>query len=128
MKKVLLIITLFFIISVSYSQSYNKVYKAIYIRYVNGKWVDEIVKYPEGLYITINGSKIKINNQRNDSYLTYGDYEKTTFSTHESYTWSCLDKDGEDCFFMMKKLVDYNSTIIDIYYPKKGYGYEYITE
>ena len=39
MKKALLIVIALFTISVSYSQSYSKVYKAIYIKYVNGEWI-----------------------------------------------------------------------------------------
>lgn len=128
MKKTLLIIIALFTISASYSQTHNKVYKAVYIKYINGEWVDDIVRYPQDLYVTINGSKIKINNQRKDSYVTYGNYEKSTFSTHDCYSWSCLDKDGNDCVFMMKKPTDDDAITIDIFYPKKGYGYEYITE
>jgi hypothetical protein len=127
MKKMLLL--LFVLInSVAYSQEFRKIYKANFIEYANGKWTTEKSSYPDGLVMTFNGREVSINNSGEYKFYTYGDPERKTFDDSYTAAWDAVDKDGRNCYFMMRMFNDSRPMIITIAYLKAGYGFEYITE
>ena len=51
MKKILLIVSLLLVTTFCHSQSFNKVIKATFIKYVNGRWIDGESSYPDNMFI-----------------------------------------------------------------------------
>ena len=125
MKKYLLLISLM-LSGVCYSQSFNKVYCATPYYYQYGEWVKGEANYPERMYVIIDGSNIKVTNQAESKYVTYGSPTKTTKSDYESYTWDAYDKDGTQCLFIMKKYYQYERSIMTFMVDK--FAIEYIVE
>ena len=128
MKKLLLVVTLLLVTTFCYSQSFNKVYKATYIKYINGRWVDGESTYPESMFIIMEGSEIKITNESESKFITYGDYQKTSYNDFVCYSWNCYDKKGNDCTFMMKKPYEGKRMVLMFIYSSLNVGLEYITE
>lgn len=127
MKKTLFIL-LIFISSIAYSQEFRKVYKANYIEYSDGKWTTEKSTYPDGLIITFNGKEVTINNEAGFKFYTYGNPEKKYYTDNYTLGWDAVDKNGRNCFFMMRMYDDSRKMIVTIAYLSAGYGFEYITE
>lgn len=129
MKKFsLFLLAILFISLAARCQEFRKVYKANYIEYANHKWTTEKSSYPDGLIITFNGREVMINNESNFKFYTYGDPEKKTFDDSYTASWNAVDKDGRNCYFMMRMFNDSRSMIVTIAYLSAGYGFEYITE
>lgn len=128
MKKITLMIALLFIWGASFSQNFNKVYSSVYSSYEYGTWVTKQTYYPKDMYLTIDGYDIRINNNDESHYKTYGSSQKTTYSTHDCFTWSCIDKKGVSCIFMMKKFYESGTYILSFVYLKQGDMYEYVIE
>jgi hypothetical protein len=126
MKKLLAIITFMAISTYCHSQTFKKVFKSIYSEYKNNEWVDQLVNYPDALYLILNGNEITINNQTEAKYVTYGDVRRTYYPTHTASFWNALDKNGRSCTILMKTSENSNSISLSILYY--GYCYEYITE
>ena len=59
------------------------------------------------MFVIMDGYNIKITNEAESKYITYGSPTKNTTSEYESYTWDCYDKDGNQCLFIMKKFFGY---------------------
>lgn len=125
MKKYLLIISLL-LSGVCYSQNFNKVYCATPYYYQYGEWVKGKTNYPERMFVIIDGYNIKITNEAESRYITYGNPTKNTTSEYESYTWDCYDKDGSQCIFIMKKYYGYERTVMTFMIDKLAL--EYIVE
>ena len=126
MKKLILLLTFIGIATYCHSQTFKKVFKSVYSEYRNGEWVDELVKYPDELYLIMDGNEITINNQTEAKYKTYGDVRRTYYTTHTANFWNALDKNGRNCTLLMKTSESSTSISISIIY--RGYCYEYITE
>jgi hypothetical protein len=126
MKKIILLIALTLIATFTFAQSYNKVYKATYIQYINGRWVDGEYNYPDNMYIILNKNNIRITNNKNASYITYGSSTKKYYDGFECSSWDCYDVDGKSLTFIMKYFYEKKLWVMMFVY--NGYGYEYITE
>lgn len=128
MKKLLTLIAFLTITNSGYSQSFRKVQKSIYIEYINGRWVESLVKYPDDMYIMMYKNEISINNQSDAKYYTYGSPERQYFYTHTTYTWDAYDKKGRNCTIMMKTSESSSVMNLEVLYLRESYGFEYITE
>ena len=128
MKKIKSIIVALFFCSLAYSQSFNKVIKSSYSEYYNGEWVTKLKQYPEGLYITMKGNDITINNDADSHYITQGDYKKDEYDSHICYTWNCINKTGESCLFMLKMAKDKSWTMVAFVFSEKHEMYEYLID
>jgi hypothetical protein len=129
MKKFLLFLLAINLISLSAKcQEFRKIYKANFIEYSNGVWTTEKSSYPDGLVITFNGREVSINNTAEYKFYTYGDVEKRTFDDSYTAGWDAVDKDGRNCYLMMRMFNDSRAMIVTIAYLKERYGFEYITE
>jgi len=128
MKKTILVIAFLTIATFGYSQSFSKVYKSIYIEYINGSWVERLSKYPDDMYVMFNKNEISINNESEAKYYTYGNSQKQYFYDHTTYTWNAFDKRGNSCVIMMKTSPTSPTTNLEVLYLKYNYGYEYIME
>ena len=127
MKKVTILIAFLFAALFSYSQdtkpTYERVTKLTKYEYVSERLVEREVLYPKDLYISIDGYRVKLNN---DLIITHG-LPKTEY--HEgfvSYTWDCVNTEGAEGFFIMKKFTDYKGMVYML--GTGNWCYEYITE
>jgi hypothetical protein len=125
MKKYLLLISLM-LSGVCYSQSFNKVYCATPYLYQYGEWVKGESNYPERMYVIIDGYNIKVTNQAESKYVTYGSPTNKTTSEYESYTWDAYDKNGTQCIFIIKKYFGYERKIMTFIVDK--FAIEYIVD
>lgn len=99
MKKIILLLVFAITSVISYSQNFNKVYRASYIKYEGGRWVDDVTRYPENMFLILDGSEVKITNESESKYITYGNPKITKYETHNCSTWSAYDQKGRDwCF------------------------------
>jgi hypothetical protein len=128
MKKILLIVSLLLVTTFCHSQSFNKVIKATFIKYVNGRWIDGESSYPDNMFIIMEGSEIKITNNVESKFVTYGECQKINNKDFTCYTWNCYDKKGNDCTFMMKKPYEGNTLVFMFIYSSINFGLEYVTE
>jgi hypothetical protein len=124
MKKLFALLITLSIATYCHAQKFYKVYKATYMEYTNHEWVDVRTNYPEKMYVIMDGYNIKITNEYESKYITYGDGETTTYPTHQTFSWSCYDANGNNCDFMIKKFNE-GSTYVYITYLSKGYAFEY---
>lgn len=128
MKKLILLLTLSIAFTVSaFSQSFKRVEKMTLIIYDKdkGEWVDDKVTYPKGLNVMIKGSEIIITNEYEQRVYTYGECQKNMYSTHATYSWDALDKEGTKCRFIMKRFFDGAVIYMFIY---EFMGIEYLME
>ena len=125
MRYLLLVISIL-LTNIAFSQNFNKVYKSSYLIYEYGKWQTQQSLYPEGLYIILDGNEIKITNNKESKYITYGIPEKTKTDEYEYSIWNAYDKEGNSCSFIMKKFYNSDGFIMSFVY--KYYAFEYITE
>jgi len=128
MKKLFLVVSLLLLTTFCHSQSFDKVVKATLIKYIDGRWVDSESTYPEGMFIIMKGSEIKITNEGESKYVTYGEYKKTSYNDYVCYSWNCYDKNGRDCIFMMKMPYDGKGMVLMFIYSSRNIGFEYVTE
>ena len=117
MKKYLLLISLM-LSGVCYSQSFNKVYMATPYYYQYGDWVKGESNYPERMYIILDGYNIKITNDAESKYVTYGNPVKNTTKEYTSQSWNAYDKDGKQCLFIMKSYFGYERMVMSVLYDK----------
>ena len=110
MKKLIIFIALFFISTFCHAQNWEKVSSMNFIKKVNGEWVDEKSINTTNVYVMLKGSEVIVKSNQINRYMTYGDVQSSNYSTHSANLWKCLDKDGDECFFIMKKFT--NGTII----------------
>ena len=122
MKKLILIISIIFVSTFCHAQTWEKVYSMNFIKYQNGAWVDDKSHEPENTFIMLNGSEVIIKSHEINRYMTYGNNEKTKYDTHIAYTWKCIDKEGDECLFVMKRFNN-GTTIYMIVY--KTFGVEF---
>lgn len=129
MKKVisLTIIASLFVMT-SFSQTFDKVRKALYYTYEKEQWVAGTPTYPERMFIIIKGNDIKITNQSNSRYITYGDNRKENTKDYDSDTWDAYDQDGSTCTVMITKYFDAPGYSVFIMYADKNIAIQYITE
>lgn len=125
MKKVTLIVVSLLLTLFSYSQSFDRVVRASKCEYINEKWVTVSTQYPTDIFVIMKDWEITIGTYK---FKTYDQSEKTIHDDHITYTWKCVNGNGEQCFFMMKV---FNPTITShmlysIVYPT-GVMYEYET-
>lgn len=90
-----LVMTLF-----SYSQDFSRIVKATKSEWRNDKWIEISVEYPKEAFVIIKDWDINIGTYK---FKTYGDPEKSTYENHVTYTWKCVNANGDKCYFMMKK-------------------------
>ena len=126
MKKLSIIVVCLLTTLFSYSQDFNKIIKASKSEYKDDKWVTIETGYPTDMFVIIKGWDITIGTHK---FKTYDDYEKTTYDSHVTFTWKCVNGNGEKCHFMMKKFKPEitSHSLYSIIYDS-GIMYEYETE
>jgi hypothetical protein len=122
MKKITLIITIIFVSTFCHAQNWDKVYSINFIKYENGDWVDDKSHRPENTFIMLKGSEVIVKTNDISRYMTYGNSETTTYDSHVATSWKCLDKEGDECMFIMKRFNDGTMIYMIIY---KTYGVEF---
>lgn len=127
MKKLLVLLISMLLVTVSFAQEFVKVKRMTTIRYDNYKqdWVDSETTYPTSIYVMLKGSEIIITSAYEQRVYTYGNPEKSNYSTHTAYTWSALDKKGEKLKFILK-IFETGEIIYMFLY--RGIGVEYLME
>jgi ABC-type proline/glycine betaine transport system substrate-binding protein len=128
MKKFSLIVVGLLLTLLSYSQDFNRVIRATKSIFKNDKeWVVVQTYYPTDMFIIMKDWDITIGTYK---LKTYDQPEKTTYDDHITYTWKCVDSDGQKCFFMMKKFKPEITTHLlhSVVYTEQEVMYEYETE
>lgn len=125
MKKLTLVLIGILISLISYSQDFNRVVKATKSEWINNEWKTIRTSMPTDMFIIIKDWEITIGTYK---FKTYGDVEKTTYENHVTFTWKCINGEGEKCYFMMKKFKPEvtTHTLHSIVY-ETGVMYEYET-
>ena len=116
----------------SFSQaSFYKVISVTYSQYIDNEWIDQVTKKSESnnIFMIFNGSSIKVTNENESSFATYGDATDQDYTGHTTAIWTAYDKNGNDCYIMIKKWKS-NTKIISVaaIYPSKNELFEYIVE
>ena len=127
MKKLALIVVGLLLTVFSYAQDFNKVIRASKVEWNGTEWKTVSTSYPTDYFVIMKDWDITIGTYK---FKTYGDYEKSTYDDHITFTWKCVNGNGEKCMFMMKKFKPEVSThmLYSILYPETGVMYEYETE
>jgi len=125
MKKVTLIVVSLLLSLFTYSQSFDRVVRASKCEYINEKWVTVSTQYPTDVFVIIKDWEITVGTYK---FKTYDTPEKTTYENHVTYTWKCINGNGDKCFFMMKVFRPEitSHTLYSIVY-QTGVMYEYET-
>jgi len=123
MKKVSTLLIGLFMTFTSFSQSFQKVAKAVAYSYINNEWVTDRTTYPETMYVIINGSEIKVTNKTESKYITYGYPKKENTSEYESNTWDAYDQDGDPCSFSMTRYYETEGYSIFVMYKRVAVQY-----
>lgn len=100
MKKVILIVVSLLATLFSYSQDFSRIVKATKSEWRNDKWIETSVEYPKESFVIIKDWDVTIGTYK---FKTYGEPEKSTYENHVTYTWKCVNANGDKCYFMMKK-------------------------
>ena len=126
MKKVTLIVVSLLLTVLSYAQDFNKVIRASKAEWNGTEWKTVSTSYPTDFFVIMKDWDITIGTYK---FKTYDDYEKTIHNDHVTFTWKCINGNGDKCFFMMKKFRPEVSThmLYSIVYPT-GVMYEYEAE
>jgi hypothetical protein len=127
MKKLSLIIVSLLLTVFSYAQDFSRVIKATKLEWKDDKWVVINTQYLTDMFIIIKDWDIKIGPYK---LKTYGDPKKVIYDTHITYSWKCIDYDGNKCIFMIKKFKPEITTHIlyAIVYGQASLMYEYECE
>lgn len=127
MKKLLLLL-LVSISTITYAQKFSKVYRASLLIYENNEWVTKKNIYPKSIMIITNGNSVKITNENESSYMTYGEMEKKSYETFECYSWDAYDKEGKQCEIIIKDFEKEKIKVFMVMYYKDSLGFEYEME
>ncbi len=121
-----MVVGLLLLTLLSYSQDFNRVIKATKSEWINSEWKTIRTTAPTDMFIIIKDWEITVGTYK---FRTFDDPEKTTHENHVTFTWKCVNGEGEKCFFMMKKFrpeVTSHSLYSIVY--DTGVMYEYETE
>ena len=122
MKKLIIALCLVLVSTFSHAQDWDRVSSINFIRLENGKWIDEKSHQAENTFIMLNGSEVIIKATDINRYMTYGEMETNKYSSHTAYSWKCLDKEGDECMFIMKRFNDGTKIYMVVY---KNFGVEF---
>jgi hypothetical protein len=126
MKKIKLVLLSILICSIAFSQNFNHIYKSVYSEFNGYEWVTKSSAFPTDMYLVLNGNDISINNNDNSKFKTYGSSTKDEYDTHTCYSWRCVDKDGRDCMFLMKRYKSPVFFVMSFVYSDKRQMFDYI--
>jgi len=126
MKKVSMLLIGLVMTLFSYSQDFNRVVRATKSEWINNEWKTIRTIVPTDMFIIIKDWEITIGTYK---FKTYGEVEKNTYEGHVTYTWKCINSDGEKCYFMMKKFrPEISSHMLHSIVYESGVMYEYETK
>jgi len=126
MKKITLIVVSLLLALFSYSQDFNRVVNITKSEWTGDTWKVVSSNKPTDMFVIIDEWNITIGTYK---FRTYDTPEKNIYEDHISYTWKCVDKDGDKCMFLMKKFRPEVSShmLYAILYPENLVMYEYET-
>lgn len=128
MKKAVLLVLITLTSIIGYSQKFEKVYRASVIKYDGSKWNSEKDVYPKNIFVITNGWEIKITNEAESKYITYGDVEKIKYEEFDCYSWDAYDKDGKVCQVIIKDFYKTKIQLMMFMYYSDSIGFEYEIE
>ena len=97
MKKItILIIAEFIVITSANIQTMDKVNKTVFWVYDKGEWVVNKRNYLENIYVVRIENDIRISNETDSRYITYGDSRKEKTDRYESDKWDAKIKKWQD--------------------------------
>ena len=122
MKQIkLLLIGLLLSIS-SFAQQFYKVLDASYATYTDDYgWKTQSTNIPKHIFAIFNDRTIKITNEDESLFVTYGEPLIKTYSTHTATIWDAYDKQGRDCTVMIRS--SNTSCVLSIIYNRVSFDY-----
>lgn len=121
-----ILVALLFVTTIGFSQNFHKVYKANAYSYTNGDWSIIESNYPERVFVILDKSEIKVTNQSESRYVTYGDANTLKKSEYEQTSWNAYDKDGKSCKIVLKLYYGYDRFSMDVIYDE--YAVQFICD
>ena len=126
MKKITLIVVSLLLTLFSYSQSFSKVLVASKSEWNGTEWKTISSSRPTDMFVIMKDWDITIGEYK---FRAYDDPEKTTYDTHVTYSWKCVNAEGGKCMFMMKKFKpDYSTHMLYSIVYDTGVMYDYECE
>jgi hypothetical protein len=127
MKKITLIVVSLLVTLFSYSQDFSRVVRASKLIFKDSTWVTVETQYPTDMFVILKDWDVNIAEYK---LKTYDQPEKKTYLDHITYTWKCVNSEGEKCLFMMKKFDPSVSkhVVFSVLYEQYLKMYEYETE
>ncbi len=125
MKKVSMLLIGLVMTLFSYSQDFNRVVRATKSEWNGNEWKTTDAAVPADMFIIIKDWEITVGTYK---FRTYGYPEKNIYENHITYTWSCVNREGKKCYFMMKKFKpEVTSHMLYSIVYESGVMYEYET-
>jgi hypothetical protein len=78
--------------------------------------------------VITKGKSVKITNEDESSYMTYGDMEKKSYENFECYSWWAYDKNGKQCEIIIKDFEKEKIKLFMVMYYNDSIGFEYEIE
>ena len=127
MKKLTLIVVCLLTTLFSYSQDFNRVLKATKLEFRNDQWVIVDTQYPTDYFVIIKDWDVTFGTYK---LKTYNTPDKTTYEDHITYSWKCVNGEGDKGVFMIKKFRPEitNHILYSVVYAQYSLMYEYECE
>jgi hypothetical protein len=130
MKKLLLIIAVFFISLTPYAQQYVRathLQPGIYNEKTK-KWDWGVTQPVDNIDITLKGNNVYIDNKAQTHITSYEDMgSKTSYDEdgdkYTLHTWKAVDEKQRKCLFLMTTYIDLKLEIYSIIYSDMGFRY-----
>jgi hypothetical protein len=109
----------------SFAQYKYKVTRCNSHVYIRNEWKQFQENYPTKMFLTIDGSSFKINNEDHSVYTLYGEVKKEDYTNRTTYTWDAYDKDHQDCIAVLTQGISDSSTFsFTVFYEKECFNWE----
>ena len=126
MKKVILFLFAIIVSTISFCQDYNRIIKATKYEYNNKEWEKVSETFPEEEFVILDTWDITIGTYK---IRAYGEVEENKYEKHTTYTWKAVNKNGDKCYFMMKKFdPEVTTNIIFSVVYDEGIMFQYETQ
>jgi hypothetical protein len=129
MKKLFFILLALTFATLCHSQpsepSISKVFRASLLKWNGQNWINQVNKFPETMFMTINGNIITLNTETTSKYYTYGEVQINNYDKYDCWSWSAFDINGKSCEVLLKYYWESKIMIAMFMYYKSNIGFEY---
>lgn len=132
MKKLLFLLALIMISTVSISQTIYKVTQITSGQYTtaSGKWKYEAPVIPSAMKVVMHGNTIVVGDEANSSYRLQGEADERKTDTYSQASWTAYDEKNRRVYLSIRSTPSINTVTLHIMYDTKDgyymYGYDII--